>query len=110
MPLLDLPGGPIEYDWFRADAPSPASGRAPRGTAIVMLHEGLGSVSMWRDFPLEVARATGRDVAAYSRHGYGRSAPARAPPPVDFMHDEALVVLPQVLDALRIESPVLLGH
>ena len=77
---------------------------------IVMLHEGLGSVAMWKDFPHRVAHATGRDVVAYSRAGYGRSSPAALPYGVRYMHDEALVVLPKLLDALRIDAPVLLGH
>ena len=75
-----------------------------------MLHEGLGSVSMWRDFPRQVAAATGRDVLVYSRHGYGRSAPSAGPRSFRFMHDEALVVLPQLLDALGVRRPILLGH
>jgi len=77
---------------------------------IVMLHEGLGSVAMWKDFPHRVAHATGRDVVAYSRAGYGRSSPASLPYGVRYMHDEALVVLPALLDALRIPRPILLGH
>jgi len=81
-----------------------------RGPAIVLLHEGLGSVSLWRDFPQRVAEATGHDVVAYSRQGYGRSSPLAAPRSVRFMHDEALVVLPEVLDALEIRRPILLGH
>ena len=81
-----------------------------RGPAIVLLHEGLGSVSLWRDFPQRVAEATGHEVVAYSRQGYGRSSPLAAPRSVRFMHDEALVVLPEVLDALQIRRPILLGH
>ena len=77
---------------------------------IVMLHEGLGSVSMWRDFPHRVAHATGRDIVVYSRAGYGRSSPATLPRGVRYMHDEALVALPQLLDALGIVRPILLGH
>jgi pimeloyl-ACP methyl ester carboxylesterase len=80
------------------------------GPTIVMLHEGLGSISMWRDFPRQVAEATGHDVFVYSRQGYGRSAPLAAPRPLRFMHDEALVVLPEILDALDIRRPILLGH
>jgi pimeloyl-ACP methyl ester carboxylesterase len=83
---------------------------AASGPAIVMLHEGLGSVSMWRDFPEHVARATGHEVVVYSRQGYGRSAPLSGPRPVRFMHDEALVVLPEIRDALEIRRPILLGH
>ena len=81
-----------------------------RGPAIVLLHEGLGSVSLWREFPQRVAEATGHEVVAYSRQGYGRSSPLAAPRSVRFMHDEALVMLPEVLDALEIRRPILLGH
>jgi len=65
---------------------------------------------MWRDFPRRVEEVTGHEVLVYSRHGYGRSAPLTAPRPVRFMHDEALVVLPALLDTLEIRSPILLGH
>jgi pimeloyl-ACP methyl ester carboxylesterase len=77
---------------------------------LVFLHEGLGSVSMWRDFPQRVAAATGYPALVYSRAGYGQSSPlvaARAP---DYMHAEALIVLPALLDALAIERPLLIGH
>jgi pimeloyl-ACP methyl ester carboxylesterase len=85
----------------------PGGGLSP---TIVMLHEGLGSVSMWRNFPRQVAEATGHEVLVYSRQGYGRSSPLVAPRPVRFMHDEALIVLPEILDALEIRRPILLGH
>ena len=77
---------------------------------IVMLHEGLGSVSMWRDFPQRLADATGCDVLAYSRVGYGKSDPIRTQRNARYMHDEALVTLPALLDALQVERPILLGH
>ena len=77
---------------------------------IVMLHEGLGSVAMWRDFPHRVAHAAGRDVVVYSRAGYGRSSAASLPHGVRYMHDEALTILPALLDALGIARPFLLGH
>jgi pimeloyl-ACP methyl ester carboxylesterase len=86
------------------------AGDGEAGSPIVMLHEGLGSVAMWKDFPRRVAHATGRDVVAYSRRGYGRSSPAPLPHPVRYMHDEALVFLPALLDALGIARPILLGH
>src|SRR3984893_14162141 len=75
-----------------------------------MLHEGLGSVSMWKDFPTQVAQVTGSNVTVYSRHGHGRSATLRAPRTVQYMHDEALIVLPQFLDALGLDNPILFGH
>ncbi len=78
--------------------------------SIVMLHEGLGSVSLWRDFPALVAAATGCGVFAYSRLGYGQSDPVPLPRPLTFMHDEARDVLPRVLDAAGVRRCVLLGH
>jgi pimeloyl-ACP methyl ester carboxylesterase len=78
--------------------------------ALVLLHEGLGSVAMWRDFPGRLAHATGCDAIVYSRYGYGSSDPLRAPRDVRYMHDEALLVLPEVLDKLAIERPILVGH
>lgn len=76
----------------------------------MFLHEGLGSVSLWRDFPHRLAAATGRPALVYSRHGYGWSDPLTSPQPVDFMHREALTVLPAVVDTLEIGDPWLIGH
>jgi pimeloyl-ACP methyl ester carboxylesterase len=78
--------------------------------SIVFLHEGLGSVAMWRDFPQRVCAATGRAGLVVSRRGYGQSAPALLPLPVDYMHTEAREVLPALLTACHIQKPVLLGH
>ena len=100
--LVDAAGARLEVE--RIDV-----GRAAVAP-IVLLHEGLGSVAMWRDFPHQVAHATGRDVVAYSRRGYGHSSAAPLPHTVRYMHDEALVVLPALLEALRIGRPILLGH
>ena len=77
---------------------------------VVLLHEGLGSVAAWRQFPARLARQIGEPVLAYSRAGYGHSSAlteARAP---GFMHHEAQVVLPALLQALAIERPILIGH
>ena len=95
-------GHRLEYAWH---------GRGHRDRPpLVMLHEGLGSVSLWRDFPQRLAHATERRLLVYSRYGYGRSDPLTGPRGVDFMHVEALQTLPQLLDALAIERPVLFGH
>lgn len=80
------------------------------GPVLVFLHEGLGCVARWRDFPARVAAATGRAALVYSRRGYGRSEPAPLPRPLTFMHDEALRVLPEVLAAEGIDDAVLIGH
>jgi pimeloyl-ACP methyl ester carboxylesterase len=85
------------------------SGDASR-PPIVMLHEGLGSISTWRDFPQRVSARTGCSVVAYSRYGYGASDPLAAPREPDFMHSEAQDVLPELLAALQLERPVLFGH
>jgi pimeloyl-ACP methyl ester carboxylesterase len=77
---------------------------------LVFLHEGLGSVAMWRDFPARVAHATNSNALVYSRQGYGKSDPLAGPRTVRYMHDEALVVLPALLDALAIDRPILVGH
>ena len=77
---------------------------------LVFLHEGLGSASMWRDFPARVAQATECGVLAASRYGYGGSDPLVAPRTVRYMHDEALTALPEFLDTLAIDRPILVGH
>jgi pimeloyl-ACP methyl ester carboxylesterase len=77
---------------------------------LVLLHEGLGSVGLWRDFPQALHAATGRRVIAFSRFGHGRSQPPPRPRTPAFFHEEALEVLPQVLEQLDAHEPVLVGH
>ncbi len=77
---------------------------------IVMLHEGLGSVGLWGDFPDKLAAATGSGVFLYSRAGYGASSPVPLPRPLDYMHTEALEVLPKILEAIGFRRGLLLGH
>ena len=77
---------------------------------LVFLHEGLGSVSMWRDFPEKAMAATGCSALVYSRYGYGESDVLGEPRGVDYMHAEALLALPELLDKLSIRDPVLVGH
>jgi pimeloyl-ACP methyl ester carboxylesterase len=78
--------------------------------ALVFLHEGLGSVAMWRDAPAAVAARTGCPALVYSRHGYGESDPLTAPRAADFMRHEARQVLPEVLRALSLDDVLLIGH
>ena len=85
----------------------PAPDRAP---TIVLLHEGLGSMELWRDFPEALADATGMGVFAYSRRGYGHSDPAVLPRPIDYMEREAIDVLPEVLAASGFRRGILCGH
>lgn len=77
---------------------------------IVLLHEGLGCLALWRDFPERLAGATGFGVMAYSRAGYGQSDAAELPRPLDYMTREAVEVLPQVLDAIGFRRGLLMGH
>ena len=95
-------GHQLEYAWH-----GPPPGEAP---TLVFLHEGLGCVSMWRDFPARVAAATQCGALVYSRAGYGNSEPVTLPRPVSFMHDEALITLPEVLDATGVREAILVGH
>src|SRR5438132_9779843 len=88
----------------------PQHGPAAGQPMLVFLHEGLGSVALWKDFPSEVVALTGCAALVYSRYGYGKSDPLTGSRNVDYMHREALEVLPQVLDHFQIDSPVLVGH
>ena len=99
---IDVAGHRLEYYWTRP----PVRGE----TTLVFLHEGLGSASLWRDFPATVATAAGFPALVYSRHGYGGSDVFGEPRGVDYMHDEALQVLPALLEKLDIVEPVLVGH
>ena len=85
-------------------------GRDPHAPTLVFLHEGLGSVSMWREFPAQAAGATGCAAVVYSRYGYGNSEVFSEPRSVRYMHDEALEALPELLGALGVREPVLVGH
>jgi pimeloyl-ACP methyl ester carboxylesterase len=82
------------------------AGRAP----LVLLHEGLGSVGLWRGFPQALHEATGRRVLSFSRYGHGRSQPPPQPRTPAFFHTEALDVLPALLAALDAPRPILVGH
>lgn len=98
--LVEVGGRPIEV--VRTGSPPPS---------IVFLHEGLGSALQWRDVPERLGAALDRGTLAYSRFGYGRSAPVALPRPLTYMHDEAREVLPAVLDATGCAREVaLFGH
>jgi pimeloyl-ACP methyl ester carboxylesterase len=77
---------------------------------IVFLHEGLGSISLWRDFPARIVARTGCSAVVYSRYGYGKSDVLQEARDVRFMHEEALEVLPELLEKLAIREPILIGH
>src|SRR4051794_39737867 len=78
--------------------------------ALLLLHEGLGSVRLWRDFPAELAAATGRRTIAFSRFGHGDSDAPPRPRTPSFMHEEAREVLPEVRAQLGLDDVVLVGH
>ena len=86
-------------------------GPSPRETStIILLHEGLGCVDLWRNFPRTLSERTGMGVFAYSRAGYGNSTPVSLPRPMDYMTREAIEVLPVVLDTIGFQRGILLGH
>ncbi len=103
MPVVAISGLSIDYAWAE-----PVRQRSV--TPVVLLHEGLGSVEMWRDFPAALAAASGARVLAYSRPGHGRSDPPPGARGVDYMHREAQDVLPALLAALGVADPILAGH
>ena len=82
----------------------------PSRRPLVLLHEGLGSVGLWRDFPQALQAATGRRTLVFSRFGHGRSEPPPSPRTPAFFHEEALEVLPAVLEQLDAAEPLLVGH
>jgi pimeloyl-ACP methyl ester carboxylesterase len=77
---------------------------------LVFLHEGLGSISLWKDFPERIAAACNCHALIYSRYGNGFSDVLNEPRQIDYMHREALDALPELLDRLSIGSPILFGH
>lgn len=104
MQFVDTPAGRIEYRWAGATL------RDTSRPVLVFLHEGLGCVALWKDFPDQVAQATGLPALVYSRIGYGGSSPCALPRPITYMHDEAESGLPGLLAALGIQSHILIGH
>jgi pimeloyl-ACP methyl ester carboxylesterase len=102
MPRLQAAGRALNYEWIEGE---------PSRPVLLFLHEGLGSIRQWRDFPARVCAATGCAGLVYDRYGYGQSDVLQEPRrTIRFMHDEALVSLPEVLSELKLERPVLIGH
>ncbi len=99
---LTLDGRALEATWF-----GPPPGVAP---TLVFLHEGLGCVAMWKDFPERLALATGCGALVYSRYGYAGSDPAPLPRVVEYLRPEAVEVLPAVLAATGVSDAILVGH
>lgn len=104
MKFVDIDGIRLEY--IRLPSTHPRE-RAP---AMIFLHEGLGSISLWRNFPQQVADACGCEAVVYSREGYGHSDPAPALRTPRYLHRQGIEVLPALVDALELERPLLLGH
>jgi pimeloyl-ACP methyl ester carboxylesterase len=102
MPRSSAAGRSLEVQWIGDQR----SGKP----VLVFLHEGLGSIRQWRDFPAAVSAATGCPALVYDRYGYGQSDVLEGRRTAQFMHDEALVALPELRKNLRIENPVLIGH
>ena len=101
MPFIDVGEHRLEFARIAGDARRPT---------LVFLHEGLGSVAMWRDYPAKLAHATGAAAIVYSRLGYGRSDPLTGPREVRYMHEEALATLPSLRRKLGLDDVVLVGH
>ena len=99
--FIEVCGRRLEYRRIAAAAPGPV---------LVFLHEGLGSIGQWRDFPDRIATATGLPAIVYARYGYGQSDVLGEAFGVDFMHREGREALPELLHALDIERPILIGH
>jgi pimeloyl-ACP methyl ester carboxylesterase len=99
--FVRVPGGRLEVVDLGGD---------PAAPSLVLLHEGLGSVGLWRGFPEQLQRATCLRTVAFSRFGHGRSDPPPRRRTTTFMHEEALEVLPAVLGRLGLERPILVGH
>jgi len=100
--FIEIDGARLEYRMIGA--------RPDAAPTIVMLHEGLGSVSTWGEFPARLGEKTGCGVFLYSRAGYGKSSTITLPRPLDYMQREAADVLPRLLDAIEFKRGILLGH
>ncbi len=100
---IDVLGGQVFVRRWRAAG-------QPKKAAVVLLHDSLGCVALWRDFPAQLAQTLGREVIAYDRLGFGRSTERVAPPSLRFIDEEAEVVFPALCAALQLESVVLFGH
>jgi pimeloyl-ACP methyl ester carboxylesterase len=100
--FLDIGAQHLEYRMI-----GPRPDEAP---TLVLLHEGLGCVGLWNDFPDQLAKATGCGVFVYSRAGYGQSSPVKLPRPLCYMQEEARETLPKLLDAIGFQRGLLIGH
>lgn len=102
MPFLEIDGCRLEARWCGEERST--------GPSLVLLHEGLGSIAAWGDFPEHLAERTGRRCLLYSRCGYGGSGARPAAPAADYLHHEARVVLPELLEKVGAGDCILVGH
>tara|TARA_B100001057_G_scaffold500874_1_gene618441 strand:+ start:113 stop:898 length:786 start_codon:yes stop_codon:yes gene_type:complete len=100
--LVTIAGGKIEYSFYEV--------KRPAAPTIIMLHEGLGALSLWRDLPRKISNLINCSVFVYSRHGYGQSDFINSEFDAEYMHKEALYILPQILNHFDISNPILYGH
>src|SRR5690349_3847018 len=104
---VEHPQGQIfTRSWAPAGGADPVAGPSP----ILLLHDSLGCVELWRDFPAALSRATGREVIAYDRLGFGRSAPRIGRPTLGFVAEEASAYMPVILKQLGVGGFIALGH
>ena len=107
MPELELApdssvNSSIHYEWIDGNAKLPC---------LLFLHEGLGCTAMWKDFPQRLCAATGCSGLLYDRNGYGQSSPLSAPRSIHYLHEYALIELPQVISRLLAERDYcIVGH
>lgn len=102
MEQVIIHGKRLEAAWF-----GPPPEEAP---TLIFLHEGLGCLEMWKDFPKKLGEATGCGVFVYSRLGYGKSDPCPLPRPLSYMEEEGLSTLPAIINLLKIKECLLIGH
>jgi pimeloyl-ACP methyl ester carboxylesterase len=100
--LVTIANGRIEYSFYKV--------KRPAAPTIVMLHEGLGALSLWRDLPRKLSNLIDCSVFVYSRHGYGQSDFINSKFNAKYMHKEALNILPKILNHFDISNPILYGH
>ncbi len=102
--FLEIDGQQLEYQWIEETY------RTPDAPVLVFLHEGLGCIDLWKDFPEMLCRQTQLTGFMYTRAGYGHSDPCPLPRKKTYLHKEALKVLPKVLSAARIRDHIIMGH
>ena len=99
--VLLIDGVSLEIRYYPGQATKPT---------LIFLHEGLGCVELWRDFPKRVSELSGCPALVYSRQGYGRSQACEVPRPLSYMHTEGLDVLPELLKVAGIKEHIVIGH